>query len=477
MRKRLSPRTIKALKPGRDGVRHGDVVMDDITPNFGVRVLGTGEKPSWSFVVVTRFPGSSNPVRAAIAPFVFDARDERVAAESLRKARNKARTWINLIEEGRDPRIEERIRRQAEDQRRLAEIRKEAMTFGAVAEAFIEEKLPGERRAKHVEREIRTEFKGWWNRPIGEITKDDVRQVISAKAKKAPASARNILGHAKRMFQWAIDAWDVEEGRKRYDIELSPASISPTVIVGEKITRERALDHDELFAFWRAVMRMPYPVKQAYQMLALTGCRLSEVADARWREFHPAVRTAIRQRGDAPIDWSKFDSEQLSWTIPAERMKGKNSKAKPHKVPLTPQMLALLEELPQFVGGDYLFSHTAGKSPAVISSDIKKALDARMLRTLRALAKTRGDDPAVLELKPWVNHDLRRSVRSGLSPLKVPEEVREAVLAHVRPGIKKNYDVHEYFDEKRDALVQWGARLRSIVEPAPVESNVVKLRG
>ena len=45
MRKRLSPRTIKTLKPGKDGVRHGDVVMDDITPNFGVRVLGTADKP------------------------------------------------------------------------------------------------------------------------------------------------------------------------------------------------------------------------------------------------------------------------------------------------------------------------------------------------------------------------------------------------------------------------------------------------
>jgi hypothetical protein len=50
-------------------------------------------------------------------------------------------------------------------------------------------------------------------------------------------------------------------------------------------------------------------------------------------------------------------------------------------------------------------------------------------------------------------------------------------LKHARPGITGTYDQHDYFDEKRDALMQWGARLRSIVELAPVASNVVALRG
>jgi len=475
MRKRLSPRTIRALKPGKDGIRHGDVVMDDITPNFGVRVLGTNEKPAWSFVVVTRFPGSSNPVRAAVAPFVFDARDERVAAESLRKARSKARTWINLIEEGRDPRIEEARRRQAEEQRRLTEIRRGAMTFGAIAEAFVAEKLPSERRAAHVEREIRTEFKGWWNMPIGDITRDDVRQVISAKARKAPAAARNILGHAKRVFSWAIEAWDVEEKRKRYDIETSPAAdIKPKSIVGEKVARDRLLNDDEVFAFWRVITRMKYPVKQTYQMLALTGCRLSEVAEARWSEFHPVVRTAIRRRDANPIGWNQFDKEQLVWTIPASRMKGKNGKAKPHVVPLTHDVLRILESLPVFAGGDFLFSYSGGRKPAAVSTDNKNLIDARMLLTLRAIARKRGDDPATVELEPWVNHDLRRVVRSGLSSLKIADHVAEAVLAHVRPGIAGTYDRHSYIDEKRDALIAWGAKLRSIAEPAPASSNVVR---
>jgi hypothetical protein len=96
-----------------------------------------------------------------------------------------------------------------------------------------------------------------------------------------------------------------------------------------------------------------------------------------------------------------------------------------------------------------------------------------MLRTLKALARTRGDDPASVTLPAWVNHDIRRTVRSQLSRLKVTEEAREAVLAHARPGIKGVYDLHDYLDEKREALELWSARLRSIVEPPP--HNVVVL--
>jgi hypothetical protein len=53
-------------------------------------------------------------------------------------------------------------------------------------------------------------------------------------------------------------------------------------------------------------------------------------------------------------------------------------------------------------------------------------------------------------------------------------EAREAVLAHVKPGIQRVYDVYEYFDEKREALTLWGGKLREIVEPPP--NNVVPIR-
>jgi hypothetical protein len=109
-----------------------------------------------------------------------------------------------------------------------------------------------------------------------------------------------------------------------------------------------------------------------------------------------------------------------------------------------------------------------------MSSKVKARIDARMLCTLRALARQRGEDPAKVQLPDWTNHDIRRTVRSNLSRLKVSEEAREAVMAHVRHGIKGVYDLHDYLDEKHEAFELWAARLRSIVEPPP--DNVITLK-
>jgi hypothetical protein len=156
-------------------------------------------------------------------------------------------------------------------------------------------------------------------------------------------------------------------------------------------------------------------------------------------------------------------------------MKGDDDEARPHLVPLTLDILQILESLPLFKEGDHLFSTTAGVKPVWVGDKIKKAIDARMLRTLKALARQRGEDPAKVELEHWVNHDIRRTVRSNLSRLRVTEEAREAVLAHARPGIKGTYDVYDYADEKREALELWAVRLRSIVEPASTADNVIQL--
>ena len=72
--------------------------------------------------------------------------------------------------------------------------------------------------------------------------------------------------------------------------------------------------------------------------------------------------------------------------------------------------------------------------------------------------------PAAFE--PWVIHDVRRTMRTGLSALPVPDLVRELVIAHTKPGLHKVYDQHAYLDEKRRALDLWTARLRDILKPA-----------
>ena len=100
-----------------------------------------------------------------------------------------------------------------------------------------------------------------------------------------------------------------------------------------------------------------------------------------------------------------------------------------------------------------------------MASPIKRDLDRRMLRTLKAMARRRGEDHHAVTLPNWTNHDLRRVVRSGLSALRVPHNVAEAVLAHKPPGIVGTYDIHEYQDEKREALEAWAQHLAKITNP------------
>jgi integrase len=450
-RTKLTDRYLKSLKPTPDGRPYEE--MDSVVSQMGVRVMGTATAPVLTFILIARYPPSKHPTRRALGAYIATdnaleremTTKELLAAKvlTLAEARRKAQAWLDLIGRGIDPAIEE-------ERQRHAELQRQENTFSTVAEAFFAEKLPGERRGWEVKRDIRNVFLPVWGaRPITDITDLDVLTLIRAKKRTAPAQARNLLGYAKRVFEWAID-------QRVYGLKTSPcAGLKATKIIGEKRGGDRILSDDELFALWRTAKRMGYPYGPAYRILVLTALRLNEVADA---------------------SWSEFDIKDRSWVIPAARMKGKESKAQPHAVPLTDDLLAILQSLPRLKRGDYLFSTTFGATPVWLASGVKRRIDAAMLRTLKALARKRGEDPAKATLPRWTNHDIRRTVRSHLSRLKIAEEAREAVLAHARPGIKGVYDHHDYFNEKLEALTLWAARLRSIVDPPEADSNVVRLR-
>lgn len=98
--------------------------------------------------------------------------------------------------------------------------------------------------------------------------------------------------------------------RSKCDLEISPCDrLRPGRLLGEKKPRQRVLPDDELAAFWRASRRLGYPYDLLLRRLAVTGQRKSEVAEARWREFHPDLVRMLRERGAGaqPVDWSKVD--------------------------------------------------------------------------------------------------------------------------------------------------------------------------
>jgi integrase len=429
--RKLTDRYLQSLKGTKDGTPYD--VRDTEVRGLRVRVMGSGER---TFVLLARYSRDANPTRRALGSYPI---------MSLAQAREKAICWKNRIKAGADPSFEEERQRHAEE-------RKRENSFASVAEKFIhhieKQKL---RTAPVTARNLRHTFVEEWKwgpRPITEITADDVKRVLrSAVDRGSPYQAFHDFALIRRLLNWAI-------GTDDYGLQFNPCDrLSSADIIGQRHARDRVLTNDELRALWRATARFNYPYGPLYRLLLLTGLRLGEVCGAHRSEF------AGRE-----------------WTISASRMKKTKSAAKPFIVPLTDDIATLIDALPQFNSGEFLFSNDFGKNPVRPAnfSDPKDALDALMLEELRKMAIDCGKQPDRVTLPPFVNHDIRRTVRTHLSALKISEEVREAVLAHVRPGIKGVYDWHQYLEEKREALILWNARLRSIVEPAP--ANVITLR-
>jgi len=73
-------------------------------------------------------------------------------------------------------------------------------------------------------------------------------------------------------------------------------------------------------------------------------------------------------------------------------------------------------------------------------------------------------------------HDVRRTVRTRLAEIGVPENVAEAVLGHAMPRLLRTYNRHESVPEMRAALEAWSARLEAIVNGAARLGEVVAFR-
>jgi hypothetical protein len=228
-----------------------------------------------------------------------------------------------------------------------------------------------------------------------------------------------------------------------------------------------ALGRDALIAPLRNV----HGISDKVIAMALSSILLAAPREKRWRDAGAGMiaidtlvhnflhRTGILRRFAADHPYG------AAWTIPATRMKADAA----HVVPLSEPVRRILADLPRFKSGDFLFSTTFGKKPVAGYSKAKVRLNSLMLEKLRERA-TNGE----ATIAPFVLHDCRRTMRTGLSALPIPDLVRELVIAHTKPGLHKVYDQHAYLAEKAEALTLWAARLRDIIEP-PL-ANVVALQ-
>ena len=128
---------------------------------------------------------------------------------------------------------------------------------------------------------------------------------------------------AKRLAQRIKAVLDVAKSKGFRDGEnpvttIRDARVLPTV--KQKVQHHKAMRWQDVPAFYSELATKDAMAAKALMFTCLTASRTNEVLQAKWEEFD-------------------FD-EQL-WTVPAERMKAD----KEHRVPLTPQMVAIIEPL------------------------------------------------------------------------------------------------------------------------------------
>jgi integrase len=411
MRKLLTDKSVLALKPARARCRY--IVGDVAVPGLGVRVTSNGHK---TFVLGARFPGSKHFVRRELG---------EVGAITLAAAREKAREWLVAIKRGDNP------------TKRPSTVLLNDTTFAHVAEAFIARHLAGQRKGARVAREIRNELIPRWGQlPIAKITRQMVVELVEAVADRGRTGrhAHNVYGHVRQIFNWAI-------ARSIYGLEVSPCDrLRPTAILGQKRVRTRVLNDDELRALWQASDHYPYGM--LVRLLVLVGARLNEIAGARWDE----------------VDFSR-----CTLTIPAARFKGNST----HVIPLSDDAIALLKSLPNSVVRR--ISSERNRSNEIKHSN--EAFESEFIFTSSGVRPVRDFHNAKLRLDRasgvmnWCFHDLRRTCRTRLAELWVPDQVAELVLGHGKRGLRRVYDQYGYADEVRAALEAWAVRLRSIVDP------------
>src|SRR5262249_47344776 len=83
--------------------------------------------------------------------------------------------------------------------------------------------------------------------------------------------------------------------------------------------------------------------------------------------------------------------------------------------------------------------------------------------------RLRGNDDAIKtwRAEPPTPHDLRRTVGTRLAELRIPKEIRDRALNHIPADVgSRHYNLHDFADEKREALARWDAALAAILHGA-----------
>lgn len=418
-------------------------------PGLRLRVWPTGVK-SWSLIYRD---STGKQTRLNLGNF---------PGLTLAEARTLAQKKRAAITDGKDPQGEKRAAREAA---KVAAEEPPGETVETLALQCLEAlKLrPATRKewARLVKAEIAPAFPG---RLARELTRPEVKAWTRKLAARNGWIANRAFSLLRRVYTWAASD-DVEA------VESSPL-VGMKKPFNDETESERVLSGAELRSILlaldalemraemeRLVWSMPRtgaveprepkeegegpgaPYVDACRLLLLTGVRRSAVIGARRGEFEG------------------LDTKTPQWVVPGGAY-GRSKNLRPHVVPLSDPALEIIRRRLAVTKGEFLFPVrrlVGGQT----SKDRAMTWDSHFI----ALLKDTADRIHGSKLDPWKAHGFRASIATNARErLKVSGDVVGALLGHKKPGAAATriYDRSELLDEKRAALVAWGAWLHQI---------------
>lgn len=287
-----------------------------------------------------------------------------------------------------------------------------------------------------LETEVPRHLEAWLDRPIVELTADELEKVcdeIKANAKPIAGSVNTPgVAQANKVIAHVSAIWNALD--KRYDLPLkNPATRLSLSALKPRSTR---ID-DDAFPAWYAKVIAIDPVRRDLQLVSLfTGLRTESVRNLRWEDVDEEreILHVQKAKGDRP------------YTLPLVETVRDILKAR-----RTDNAIAMKDH-----GGDRGFVFPS------LSRDGKSVQAVAEVKERRTT-----DDGERVQHLPGV-HANRRTFNSVAIEIGVPPEARLALMNHEGKGVNvRHYGVPQNWDYLRTEAQRIEAALWSRLKPSP----------
>jgi integrase len=368
-------------------------------------ILVVGETGAKSWVLRYRISGRRREMGLGGFPDV-----------TLAGAHKAAREAHERIKTGFDP-IEHSVKAKAA----IAASRAKEVTFKNAALTYIASHERGWSAKSHFQWSSTLENHAYpliGDKFVRDIGVNEVMSVLKPLWHDKTETASRIRGRIEKILDWARVS-NLREGENpaRWKGHLEMMLPAPALVQDEE--HFRAIDHTQ----------MPVFMKRLAQ---------AEGMGARCLEF--TILTVARSAMSRGARWEEIDLEAAIWTVPKERMKAKNLKAKrEHRVPLSQAAKTLLLSLQKTRRKD---------CELIFPSDTGKELSDA---TMSAVLKRMGVNA--------VPHGFRSTFTGWASEVAhYPKEMRDMALAHViEDKVEAAYRRGDLYLKRVQMMEDWAA--------------------